>query len=150
MSDIHIEEFYHDIGLILSRLYACFPRQSTIYVADISGPDTPDEFGLHSERHNACLSAMIWLASQDYIRFDSIVREEAIEHACLTEKSFLTLSNQASIDLPEPLALENLPPYILKKSISHIALLRRALKSQSIVNISDIVLHIMEQSRQFK
>ena len=42
MSDLHIDDFYHDAGLILALLYAVFPRKTTLYVEDISGPDTPD------------------------------------------------------------------------------------------------------------
>ena len=150
MSDIHIEEFYHDIGLILSRLHASFPRRTTLYVEDISGEDTPDEYGLHSERYMSCLSAMSWLNDQGYIDFESMVKQEAIDQVVLTEKSFWILANQATInmgdDTPE---LENLPPYIAQKSITNVSLLRRALKSKSSIKISQIVFHIMEQSRAY-
>ena len=58
-SDIHIEEFYSDVGKVLLQLYNCFPRSNSVYVEDIAGQDQPDEFGLHSERHLGCFSAMI-------------------------------------------------------------------------------------------
>lgn len=149
MSDIHIEEFYHDIGLILSRLYASFPRPSNLYVQDIAGPDQADEYGLHSERHLSCFSAMIWLQNQGYLEFESTMKQEAIDHAVLTQKSFLILSSQASIFLSEPIEIENLPPYLAKNAITNIAVLRKALKSQSTINISQIVFHLLEQSSQY-
>ncbi len=149
MSDIHIQDFYKDIGIALSKLYASFPRKVTIYVEDISGPDQVDEYGLHSERHLSALSAIIWLKDQGYIDYETLVRQEAIDFAVLTEKSFLILTSQAVISLPdamqESLALENLPPYALKKALTNISLLRKALKSRSSINIEQVVFHLLEQ-----
>ncbi len=147
MGDIHIEEFYHDIGLILSRLYASFPRRTTLYVVDISGEDNADEFGLHSERYLSCFSAMVWLQDQGYINFHSTIKQDAVDQAVLTQKSFLILSNQASIIIGDEPDLENVTPYIAQKAITNVNVLRRALKSQSAIKISKIVFHIMEQSR---
>ena len=67
MADIHIDDFYRDVATIFLRLYAVFPRKSTLYVEDICGPDQPDEFGLHHPRFQAGFSAMVWLA--DFRRF---------------------------------------------------------------------------------
>lgn len=149
MSDIHIEEFFHDIGLILSRLYASFPRRTTMYVEDISGDDITDEFGMHSERHLSCFSAMVWLKDQGYIDFYSTIKQDAIDQVVLTQKSFLILSNQASISIGDDPELDNISPYFAQKSITNVSVLRRALKSQSAIKISKIVFHIMEQSRAF-
>lgn len=149
MSNIHIEEFYHDIGLILSRLYASFPRRTILYVEDISGADMPDEYGLHSERYMSCLSAMIWLKDQKYIDFECTVKQEAVDQTVLTEKSFLILTNQATISIGEEPDLENMPAYVAQNAITNISLLRRALISRSSIKISQIVLHIMEQSRAY-
>lgn len=151
MNDIHIEEFYHDIGLILSKLYSVFPRKSNLYVADICGEDHMDEFGLHSDRFLSAFSAMIWLKEQGYIRFDAVVKQESIDQAVLSEKSFLVLSTQASIDAKDliPEDIGTLPPYIAQKSISNIAVLQKALKSRSAITINQIVFHILEQSKQF-
>lgn len=146
MSDIHIEEFYHDIGLILSRLYASFPRPSTIYVEDIAGVDIPDEYGIHSDRFFSCFSAMLWLQKQRYLHFESTIRQEAIDQAVLTEKSFLVLSSQSSIAIEDTPDITDMPPYAARNAITHISLLRQALKSQSSIQISEIVFHIMEQS----
>lgn len=151
MSDIHIEEFYHDIGFIFARLYAAFPRRSNIYVEDIAGADQADEFGLHSERFLSGFSALIWLKEQGYIDFESTVKQEAVDQAWLTEKSFLTLSSQANVaidGLQEN--IENLPPYPQQKAITNIAMLRNALKSGSAIHTGQIVFHILEQSGQYR
>lgn len=151
MSDIHIEEFYHDIGFIFARLYAAFPRRSNLYVEDITGPDQADEFGLHSERFLSGFSALVWLKEQGYIDFECTVKQESVDQAWLTEKSFLTLSSQASIAIDGLLEnIENLPPYPQQKAISNIAVLRKALLSRSAITMSQVVFHILEQSRQYQ
>ncbi len=100
MSDLHIEDFYRDVALILSRLYATFPRRETLYVEDISGPDQPDEFGLHAPRFAACFSTMLWLAQQDYLHFENTVRQEALDQAVLSHRAFLALSSPSNTDDP--------------------------------------------------
>ncbi|TQV67801.1 hypothetical protein FKG94_25060 [Exilibacterium tricleocarpae] len=96
MSDIHIEDFYKDVAKILAQLYGCFPRKSILYVEDIAGPDAPDEFGLHSERHQACFGTMVWLAESGYLQYGETIRQEALDQACLTHKGFTLLSTRAT------------------------------------------------------
>ncbi|WP_295804067.1 hypothetical protein [uncultured Microbulbifer sp.] len=91
LDDLHIHDFYRDAGRILLALFQQFPAPATVYVEDIAGPDTPDEFGLHSPRHLACLGAMTWLKECGYINFSQLVRQEAVEEASLTHHSFLLL-----------------------------------------------------------
>jgi len=91
MADIHIEDFYKDCARILLQLYMAFPRRSSVFVEDIAGPDTPDEFGLHSKRHMACLGAMLWLADEGLLRYESTISQDAIDQAVLTEAGFLAL-----------------------------------------------------------
>lgn len=93
VSDLHILDFYKDAGRILLALYNRFPVPTTVYVEDISGPDAPDEYGLHSPRHLACLGAMTWLQQSGYIEYENIVRQEAIENASLNHRSFLLLTS---------------------------------------------------------
>lgn len=100
MSDLHIEDFYRDVALILSRLYTSFPRKAALYVEDICGPDQPDEFGLHAPRFEACFSAMLWLAQQDYLHFENTIRQEALDQAVLSHRAFLALSSSALGDSP--------------------------------------------------
>jgi len=96
LDDLHIHDFYRDAGRVLLALYLQFPAPSTVYVEDIAGPDTPDEFGLHSPRHLACLGAMTWLKECGYINFSQLVRQEAVEEATLTHRSFLLLVTRNS------------------------------------------------------
>lgn len=91
MADLHIEEFYQDSARILLQLYRVFPRRSSVFVEDIAGADQPDEFGLHSERHLACLGCMLWLADEGLIRYESTISQDAIDQAVLTQEGFTLL-----------------------------------------------------------
>ncbi|WP_250658023.1 hypothetical protein [Alkalimarinus coralli] len=92
MADLHIEDFFKDAAKILSQLYMNFPKKSSVFVEDISGEDTPDEYGLHAPRHQACFGCMLWLEEEGYLRFESTIRQDAIDQAVLTQKSFSLLS----------------------------------------------------------
>ena len=96
MADLHIEDFFKDAVKILNQLYLNFPKKSSVFVEDISGDDTPDEYGLHSPRHQACFGCMLWLAEEGYIRFEETIRQEAIDQAVLTQKSFSLFSRACS------------------------------------------------------
>ncbi|SHG13363.1 hypothetical protein SAMN04487965_3367 [Microbulbifer donghaiensis] len=91
LDDLHIHDFYRDAGRLLLALFNQFPAPATVYVEDIAGPDTPDEFGLHSPRHLACLGAMTWLQQSGYMNFSQLVRQEAVEEAALSHRGFLLL-----------------------------------------------------------
>jgi hypothetical protein len=95
MADLHIDDFYRDVAKIFLRLYAVFPRKTVLYVEDISGPDEPDEFGLHHPRFQACFSTMVWLAEHGYLNFDDNIRQEALDQAVLSQKAFLLLSSRS-------------------------------------------------------
>ncbi|MFC6635271.1 hypothetical protein [Microbulbifer taiwanensis] len=95
LDDLHIHDFYRDAGRTLLALFNQFPAPATVYVEDIAGPDTPDEFGLHSPRHLACLGAMSWLKQSGYIHFTQLVRQEAVEEAALSHRGFLLLVNNS-------------------------------------------------------
>jgi len=94
VADIHIADFHKDVAKVFCQLYAGFPRKLTLFVEDISGSDTPDEFGLHSTRHQACFATFLWLAEEGYIRYDSTIRQEAIDQTTLTHRGFTLLSTQ--------------------------------------------------------
>ncbi|MBU2886813.1 hypothetical protein KO507_13655 [Gilvimarinus agarilyticus] len=96
MGDIHISDFHKDAARALNLLYSNFPRKITVFIEDIAGPDSPDEFGLHSPRHMACLATLLWLADEDYIRYDDTIRQEAVDQATLTHKGFTLLSGLIS------------------------------------------------------
>jgi len=160
--DLHINDFYKDVGLILLHLYAYFPRKSTLYVEDISGPDSPDEFGLHSPRHQSCFSTIIWLADAGYLQYQDCIRQEAVDQVVLSHKAFTLLSSHN----PEVMArLLNddgpfdksdteetrtpIPTTILDTTLSNINQLREALKSNSSSRIRHCVHQLLIDSKNY-
>lgn len=153
MSDIHIGDFYKDAGKMLSILYSSFPRKTTLYVEDISGPDNPDEFGLHSDRFLACFSTMIWLAEAGYLAFDSTIRQEAVDQATLTHKGFLILASRCTVyddisDDNDPHS--ELPPSVLEDSHANIMLLRAALKHHNSIEIKKCMHYLLSNDLNFR
>jgi len=92
MFDIHIEEFFHDSFKVLNTLYQAFPKKCNVFVEDIAGADQPDEYGLHSDRFQCCFGSMLWLEQEGFIRFESTLRQEAIDQASLTMKGLVMVS----------------------------------------------------------
>lgn len=148
MTDIHIDDFYKDAAKILLQLYLFFPKPAQIYVEDISGPDETDEFGLHSKRHTACLSTMIWLAESGYLRYVDTIRHEALDQAVLTQKAFTLLTSRSQLADKHPKVSDpETPPAMVEEFSSNIHQIRQALKSGSSVQIREIVRYLLEQSR---
>lgn len=145
MPDLHIDDFYKDAALILLQLYQVFPRKAAIYVEDISGPDEPDEYGLHSKRYMACLSAMLWLAEQGYLSFESTIRQEAIDQAVLTHKGFTLLNSRCELDSDQAVVAAAL----MEQSSSNINQLRRALKSRSSTALEQTMQYLLRTSGKF-
>ena len=145
MSDLHIDDFYHDCGLALARLYSVFPRPSIVWVEDISGPDTADEFGLHSDRHIACFSALLWLADEGYIKFQTTIRQEGLDQAILTQKAFLLLSSITRLD-PNPEIDPEAPVSIQEHASLNIHQLRHAIKAKDSYRIRQVVHYLLHNS----
>lgn len=145
VSGIHIDDFYRDAAKILVTLYSQFPRKTTVYVEDISGPDTPDEFGLHSARHQACFETMLWLASTDYLTFEQAVFQEAIDQSVLTHRGFLTLTSAKSGPLS---AAEGLPETVLKEECLTIHHLQHELKNGTSFSLAELMREVLSTSRQ--
>lgn len=150
MADLHIADFYKDVALILLRLYGVFPRKHLLFVDDICGYEEADEFGLPSARSLGCFSAMIWLGEQDYLRFEAAIRQEALDQAVLTEKSFLLLASRTEMpvfdgDSAEPA----IPPSVMAESLTNVAQLRRALGSDSSILIEQCVNQLLSDARRF-
>ena len=107
MIDINIDDFYHDMAVILLSLYQQFPQKISLYVDDICGPDEADEYGLHSKRYLSCIGAMMWLQDEDYIRYSDIVRQESAEDCTLTQKAFLKLIKPVNLNNDEAKTLSS-------------------------------------------
>ena len=84
MAGIHINDFYRDASRILVSLFGVFPRPVTLFAEDICGADEPDEYGLHSQRFQACFATLLWLGEEGYLRYTDTIRSEAIDQAVLT------------------------------------------------------------------
>ena len=141
MADIHVEEFFKDLAKVLARLYAVFPRATTVFVEDLIGPDEPDEFGMHSERHAACFATLLWLADEGYIRYESTIRQEAIDQAVLTALCFNALMSAAPTE--SDAADSNLPESVRVEHQTTIHRLREALKLHSSSALRRIVVDLM-------
>jgi len=158
MSDIHIDDFNKDCAKILGQLFRTFPRPQLLFVEDICGPDTPDEYGLHSDRHSACFSAMTWLEQAGYIRYSETVQQEAIDQAVLTHKSFTLLTTRAIFHSGDESThteigdaqQATLPPSVQAARQSNIHRLRTALKSGASHQINQTVQQLLLQSRHFQ
>jgi len=147
MTDIHIDDFYKDSARILLQLYRYFPQPSQLYVEDISGPDEPDEFGLHSNRHSACFSTMIWLAESGFIRYVDTIRHEALDQAVLTQKAFTLLTTKSKLAEKHPNVSDENPPSVKEEFSSNVHQIRLALKTKSSVQIREIVQYLLGESK---
>jgi hypothetical protein len=145
VSDIHIDDFYRDAGKILVLLYNQFPRKVTLYVEDVSGPDTPDDFGLHSPRHQACFHTMMWLGSSDYLRYDQLVRQEALDQVVLSHRGFLLLN--AAMPSPTHTQDVTLPEGLPKQEALVIHRIRQELKEGTSFSLADAMRQIFRLSR---
>jgi hypothetical protein len=125
--DLQIDDFYKDAASGLLMLYQAFPRKMALYVEDLIGREEPDEFGLPSKRHQACLGALLWLAEEGYLRFESTIAYDALDQAVLTEKGFLRLSRAIPHALREG---EALPPSVRRVHATLAFQLREALVQQ--------------------
>lgn len=142
MSYIHIDDFYRDAGKTLATLYNHFPRPMTLLVEDIAGPDTPDEFGLHSTRHMACLHAFLWLADQGYLTYQQLVRQEAVDQAVLSHRGFLLLNATSQAHPSAP----NLPP---QETTLVIHRLSQELREGTSFSLAALMRELMAQSRRY-
>lgn len=125
--DLQIDDFYKDAASGLLMLYQAFPRKMALYVEDLIGREEPDEFGLPSKRHQACLGALLWLAEEGYLRFESTIAYDALDQAVLSEKGFMRLSRGIPHALREG---EALPPSVRRVHATLAFQLREALAQQ--------------------
>ena len=140
MSDIHIDDFFKDAALTLNRLYAAFPRKIPVFVEDIAGTVTTDEFGVPGERFVACFGTLLWLAEEGYLRYDDTIRMEAIDQAVLTGRCFNVLMLPSRTDRPLDASM---PVSVRNERSTHIHELRDALKSGNSVTVRTAMTGIM-------
>jgi len=150
IDEIHIDDFCRDAALILLYLYRHFPRKATLYVEDIIGPEEQDEYGLHSVRHLSCLSTMIWLAEEGFIRYEDTIRQEALDQVVIAHAPFLHLTsihnNNSRFETMDSEEIANIPESVKAVKYSNIAQIHRALQSGSSHNVRMIMLDFFRQT----
>ena len=130
MADLNVLDFYKDTAKILLQLHRSFPRKAEVYVEDLIGADHVDDFGLHSKRHESCFGAMLWLSDEGYLRFQSTIRQEAIDQAVLTAKAIVLLGT-INLELGGDTIQDDTPPFETNEHFTMVEHVRVALKSQS-------------------
>jgi len=139
VSDLHVYDFYQDTGRIFILLWSAFPRKTALYVEDICSDAQTDEFGLHSKRYLSCFATMLWLGDEGYLRFDGVIRQEAVDQAVLTHKSFVILSAPSDVVVSTDDELACLPASVRSEHLSNINQLRVALARRSSEAIAIVV-----------
>ena len=140
MPDLHIDDFFKDAARTIVALYGVFPRSVPVYVEDISGPDEPDEYGVHSPRHQACFAAMLWLGEEGFIRFEDTIRAEALDMCVLTGRCFSLL--MAPTDAPVDEALPDRVRDIHRSAIHQLA---EAVKTNDVEGCKKLLLPILNK-----
>ncbi|MCQ4320920.1 hypothetical protein [Stutzerimonas stutzeri] len=141
--DLQIDDFYRDAAAGLLTLYQAFPRKVALYVEDIIGHEEPDEFGLPSKRHQGCLGALIWLAEEGYLRFESTIHFQALDQAVLSEKAFLRLTG---IIRDAFAGLDSLPPSVRRVQSSLAHQLREALREGDSERLAQLTRQLFDSS----
>jgi hypothetical protein len=143
MSDLHIDDFFHDAAKAIASLYTMFPRPITLYAEDIGGADEPDEYGVHSARYQACFATLIWLSEQGFIYYADTIRQDAVDQAVLTGRCFTTLLSTSPI--ADQNSQPDLPPSVARHQATQIYQLQQALKSKSSERVREAFQPLLEK-----
>lgn len=135
--DLHIDDFYRDAALGLVNLYQAFPRKITLYLDDLVGILPRDEVGLPHPRQLQCLSTLLWLANEGYVRYESTIGYDAVDQIELTRKGFIRLS---STQHPFSQGLEHLPPSVFRVQGSLVQQIRQHLRAKD----SEALIQVMQ------
>ncbi len=139
--DLQIDDFYHDCAAGLLNLYLAFPRKVALYIEDLIGREEPDEFGLPSKRHQSCLGALLWLADEGYLRYESTIHYEALDQATLTEKGFVRLTRF----IPTLVSDASLTPSIRRQQGTLAHQLRQALHNRDSEQVARLTRLVLDQ-----
>ncbi len=143
MTDINVDDFFKDAARTLTALYGVFPRRHAIFVDDIYQTEEPDEFGLHSDRYQACFSTLLWLGEEGYLRFEETIRGEAIDQAVLTGRTFTLLSSPAAP--PDEDEASDLPDLVRLEQATHVHRIKTALKDRSSKSLRQAMIALMSR-----
>ncbi|MEQ8689224.1 MAG: hypothetical protein RIC89_00105 [Pseudomonadales bacterium] len=153
MSDLNIDDFYKDAARTLVTLYRVFPRPVAIYVEDISGPDEPDEYGVHSHRHQACFATLVWLGEEGLLRYEDTIKSEAIDQAVLTGRCLAALlarvddaesaGTETAALTSEAAELEQIPRSVREARQTNIYRLTQAIAQKSSLTLRDAIVPLL-------
>ena len=147
MADLHIEEFFGDAGRILVSLYRIFPRPVTLFVEDICGPDEPDEYGVHSHRHQACFATMLFMQVHGFISYNETIRSEALDQTSLSGACLsLLLSPMPTVHAADQASKDSsLPAIVQAEHSTAIFQLEQAVKNHDVLATTTIMQHLLQQ-----
>lgn len=147
MTDINVDDFFKDAAKALVALYGVFPRRHGIFVDDVYQQEEPDEFGLHSERYQACFGTLLWLGEEGYLRFQETIQNEAIDQAVLTGRCFTLLSSPVAQGTSQEAAADdaNLPDLLRLERSTHIHQIKSALKDRSSMELRQAMSALMNR-----
>lgn len=143
LMDLQIDDFYKDAAAGLLALYQAFPSKTALYVEDLIGREEPDEFGLPTPRHQNCLGALLWLAEEGYIRFESTIGYDALDQAVLSEKGFLRLTRGVPHSIN---SADELPPSVRRLRATLAFQLRDALSQRNSERVARLTRQLFESS----
>ena len=160
MTDLNVDDFFKDAARVLVALYGVFPRRHAIFVDDIYAAEEPDEFGLHSERYQACFGTLLWLGDENYLRYAETIKNEAIDQAILSGRCFTLLSSPTGLlsssagPLSSPAGEEKplnpdkdqdrpLPDLVRLEHSTHIHRIKMALKNRSSIELRTAMMDLM-------
>ncbi len=141
--DLHIDDFYRDTAIALALIYQAFPRKTSLYLDDIVGVLPKDEVGLPHQRQQQCLGALIWLANEGYLHYESTIGYDALDQVVLTEKSFLRLTSTTH---PFANDIPNLPASVRRTQGSLIEQIRQSIQNQDTESMIMLVRFFLTQS----
>lgn len=146
MADLNLLDFYKDAALATLQLHMTFPRKVELYVEDLIGPDHVDEFGLHSKRHDACFGTLLWMAEEGYLRYQTTIRQEAIDQAVLTGKSLVLLNSIIDAPITETPDV-TLSEFETRERQTLVEQIRRAVKAESSEQLAMVMRIFFERGR---
>lgn len=146
MADLNLLDFYKDAALAIVQLHMTFPRKVELYVEDLIGPDHVDEFGLHSKRHDACFGTLLWLAEEGYIRYQTTIRQEAVDQTVLSGKSLVLLNSVIDAPITE-LPDWSLSQFETRERSTLVEHIRRAVKAESSEQLAVVMRIFFERGR---
>lgn len=146
MADLNLLDFYKDAALAIVQLHMTFPRKVELYVEDLIGPDHVDEFGLHSKRHDACFGTLLWLAEEGFIRYQTTIRQEAIDQAVLTGKTLVLLNSVVDAVVTD-IPVVPLSEFEMRERLTLVEHIRRAVKAESSEQLAMVMRIFFEKGR---